>query len=196
MTQAETSLLTRIEQASGRGSNAITFVGSGAPDRVEWAQLHEEARGVAAALQARGIAPGDHVALLGPTTRALVTTIQAVWLAGAATVVLPVPMRMASIEEFISQTRARIRRADSKLLLIDPEFASFIEPEDGDPPLVGFDALVGEASRYERPADDPSKMAVLQFTSGATADPKGVMLPGSHIVANLDGAAAAGGLRD
>ena len=196
MTSAETSLLTRIEQAAGRGSNAITFVGSDAPDRVEWAQLHEDARGVAAALQARGVAPGDHVALLGPTTRALVTTIQAVWLAGATTVVLPVPMRMASIEEFIAQTRARIRRADSKLLLIDPEFASFIEPQEGDPPLVGFDALVGDPARYERPADDPSRLAVLQFTSGATADPKGVMLPGSHVVANLDGAATAGGLRD
>jgi len=196
MTVAETSLLTRIEQAAGRGSNAITFVGSGEPDRVEWARLHEDAKGVAAALQARGVAPGDHVALLGPTTRALVTAIQGVWLAGAATVVLPVPMRMASIEEFIAQTRARIRRADSKLLLIDPEFASFIEPEAGDPPLVGFDALAGDAAHYERPADDPSRLAVLQFTSGATADPKGVMLPGSHVVANLDGAAAAGGLRE
>ena len=196
MTQAETSLLTRIEQAAGSGSTAITFVGSGAPDRVEWAQLHEEARGVASALQARGVAPRDHVALLGPTTRALVTAIQAVWLAGAATVVLPVPMRMASIEEFIAQTRARIRRADSKLLLIDPEFASFIEPQDGDPPLVGFDALVGDPARYERPVDDPSRLAVLQFTSGATADPKGVMLPHSHVIANLDGAAQAGDLRD
>jgi fatty-acyl-CoA synthase len=196
MTLAETSLVARIEQAAGRRSTAITFVGSDAPDRVEWAQLHEEARGVAAALQARGVAPGDHVALLGPTTRALVTTIQGIWLAGAATVVLPVPMRMASIEEFIAQTRARIRGADSVLLLIDPEFASFIEPQEGDPPLVTFDALVGDPARYERPADDPSRLAVLQFTSGATADPKGVMLPGSHVVANLDGAAAAGGLRD
>ena len=37
---------------------------------------------MAAGLQALGVGPGDHVALLGPTTRALVTAIQAIWLAG------------------------------------------------------------------------------------------------------------------
>ena len=59
-----------------------------------------------------GVRPGDHVGLLGPTSRPLVTAIQAVWLAGATVVVLPLPMRMGSIEEFVDQTRARIANAD------------------------------------------------------------------------------------
>ena len=196
MTVAETSLLTRIEQAAGTGAGAITFVGSGPPERVEWARLLEEARAMAGALQVRGVAPGDHVALLGPTTRALVTAIQATWLAGAAAVVLPLPMRMGSIEEFVAQTWGRIRGADSTLLLVDPELAAFIEPEPGDPPLVLLDALNGRATDYERPKDDPGALAVLQFTSGATADPKGVMLPQRAITANLDAAAEAGRLQD
>ncbi|MBV8236634.1 MAG: AMP-binding protein, partial [Acidimicrobiia bacterium] len=81
---AETSLVARIEQAAGSGTGAITFVGSGPSERVEWARLHEEARAMAGALQRRSVVPGDHVALLGPTTRALVTVIQATWLTGAA----------------------------------------------------------------------------------------------------------------
>ena len=196
MTVAETSLLARIEHAAGAGAGAITFVGSGPPERVDWAQLHQEARAMAGALQARGVAPGDHVALLGPTTRALVTAIQATWLTGAAAVVLPLPMRMGSIEDFVAQTWRRIRGADSTLLLADPDLASFIEPEPGDPPLVLLDALDGQSAPYERPKDDPGALAVLQFTSGATADPKGVMLPQRAIVANLDAAAEAGRLQD
>jgi fatty-acyl-CoA synthase len=150
---------------------------------------------MAGVLQARGVAPGDHVAILGPTTKALVVAIQATWLAGAAAVVLPLPMRMGSIEEFVTQTWGRIRGADSILLLADPELAAFVEPQPGDPPVVLLDALHGQAV-YERPKDDPGALAVLQFTSGATADPKGVMLPQRAIVANLDAAAEAGRLQD
>ena len=53
---------------------------------------------------------------LGPTTRDLVTAIQAVWLAGGVLVMLPLPMRMGSLDQFIRQTRDRIalrRRVDS-----------------------------------------------------------------------------------
>ncbi len=46
--------------------------------RVPWAELHDEATASAATLQAQGVGPGDHVAILGPTSRALVTAIQAV----------------------------------------------------------------------------------------------------------------------
>src|SRR3546814_17599632 len=70
-------------------------------------QLLEEAAGYAANLQRMGVMPGDHVAILGPTSRQLVTAIEAVWLAGATIVVLPLPMRLSSIEEFVAQTRDR-----------------------------------------------------------------------------------------
>ena len=63
-----TTIATRIERATTQ-SGSIAFVGaSEAAERVEWARIHDDARGVAAALQARGVGPGDHVALLGPTT--------------------------------------------------------------------------------------------------------------------------------
>ena len=103
------SVVSRLETAAER-SGTVTFVGSaaggaGATDPVEWARLHDEARGIAAALQARGVGPGVHVGILGPTTRALVTTIQATFLAGGTVVALPLPMRLGSIEEFVEQTR-------------------------------------------------------------------------------------------
>src|SRR4051812_25231755 len=90
-------LPTRLIAATERGGT-ITFLsaeGPAAGQRVEWAVLHEEAKAMAVALAARGVGPGAHVALLGPTSRPFVTAIQAVWLAGATAVVLPLPMRMS-----------------------------------------------------------------------------------------------------
>ena len=86
------------------------------------------------------------MAILGPTSRDLVTAIQATWLAGATVVVLPLPMRMSSIDEFVAQTRDRVLGADTDLLLLDPDLAPYLERRPGDPPSVCFDDL---------PVDDP-----------------------------------------
>jgi fatty-acyl-CoA synthase len=192
------TLTQRIESSLDRG-HALTFVVGGEEAVVPYTQLHEEARAYAAGLQAFGVVPGDHVALLGPTSRELVTSIQACWLAGAAAVVLPLPMRLSSIEEFVAQTRLRIDHADCRIVLVDGQLADFVEPQPGDPPMVGFDRLVDgsvarRAEAWERPDDDLDRLAILQFTSGSTSDPKGVMLPHRTIGANLDGIAERAGL--
>src|SRR4051794_22156825 len=106
-------LPTRLIRAAERGGT-ITFLSADGPaadgsGRVEWAVLHEEAKAMAVALARRGIGPGDHVALLGPTSRPFVTAIQATWLAGATVVVLPLPMRMSSLDDFVASTRTRVR---------------------------------------------------------------------------------------
>ena len=187
----------RIEEAAGSaGGRSLTFVTGGTEEAVPWGAFLDDARAMAAGLQARGVAPGTHVALLGPTTRPLVTAIEAVWLCGATLVVLPLPMRLGSIEEFAAQTRTRMASADISVLLVDPDLAPFIEPQPGDPTTVLLSDLVPGAGRpgadaYDRPAFDPDALAVLQFTSGSTAEPKGVVLPNRTICANLDGIAAA-----
>jgi len=188
-----------VEAAQGRrlgGSDGwITFIDGDDATTVPWAELHDDALAMAAGLQANGVRAGDHVAILGPTSRALVTAVQAIWLSGGCVVMLPLPMRMASIEAFIAQTRDRIAQADSRLVLIDPQFREFITPVDGDVPMVGLDELATDATDFIRPDDDPDALAILQFTSGSTSDPKGVMLPHRQICHNLDGAAAAADLR-
>ena len=186
------SVVARLESAA-HGPGTVTFVGSATAagaDRVEWARLHDDARGMAAALQARGVGPGVHVGILGPTTRPLVTAIQATFLAGGTLVALPLPMRLGSIEEFVEQTRSRITNADAALVVVDPELAPFLDPPP-DAPVVLLDELAREAARigaaaWTRPADDPDRLAIVQFTSGSTAAPKGVMLPDRCVGANID----------
>ena len=190
-------LLPRLEVAADTG-HGVTFIDDGPESRISWAELHEDARAMAAVLQARGVGPGDHVGLLGPTSRPLVTALQGIWLAGAAVVPLPLPLRLASLSAFAEQTRSRVRQADMALLVADPALAGFIAPRNGDPPVAPLPDLMPPdrraEGRYEPPALDPSMLAIIQYTSGSTSDPRGVMLPHDHVCANLDGIVEAAGI--
>jgi len=105
-------------------------------------------------------------------------------------------MRLGSIEEFVEQTRQRIANADAALVVVERDLAPFF---DAIPPRAGehaaavvlLDELVTEGARvggagWERPPDDAERLAILQFTSGSTAAPKGVMLPDRCVGANID----------
>jgi fatty-acyl-CoA synthase len=174
-------------QSPTRRDGTVTFVDGDEEVPVRWSEIHRDARGLAAGMAAKGVGPGSHVAILGPTTRDLVTTIQATWLAGATVVVLPLPMRMSSIEAFVDQTRRRVLDADIALLVVDPELAPFLTPEAGDPLTVSYDDLRGDPDAWVPAPADPDALAILQFTSGSTSDPKGVMLPHKTVLANVDG---------
>jgi fatty-acyl-CoA synthase len=190
-----TSTIERLERAAD-SPNGVRFVGhSVAPDGplfVPWRQVHDEARAVGAALQAKGLLPGDHVAVLGPTSRELITIVRGCWLAGVASMVLPLPMRMGSLEEFVNATRARIRHGDAKLVLIDEQLAAFYAPAPGDPPIEPMRRVlpgspaVPSGDRLQAPPPDPERLVILQYTSGSTSEPKGVMIPDRVLTANID----------
>jgi len=160
-------------------------------EAVPRAVLHDDARRLAATLASLGAGPGAVVACIGPTSRGLVTGIEATWLLGATVVVLPLPMRLASLEEFVRQTRARLRHAGAALVLLDDALADLLVPEPGDPPVHRLAAVLADAATRspdhcpETPAD-PERLAVLQYTSGSTAAPKAVTIPERCLLANLD----------
>ena len=189
-TNATNTLAPRLEAAADRGGT-ITFVTGAADgagyttDAIEWARLHDDARALAAALQSRGVGPGITVGILGPTSRDLVTAIQATWLAGATVAMLPLPMRLGSMDEFVEATRRRIANADATIVLIDAALSEFLPP---DITATTFAELApsANAAGYSTPVVDPDALAILQFTSGSTADPKGVMLPHRCVTANMD----------
>ena len=198
------STIERLELAAD-APTGVRFVGSsvtsdGQSEFVPWRQVHDEARAVGAALQAKGIGPGDHVAVLGPTSRALITVVRGCWVAGITSMVLPLPMRMGSLEEFIESTRARIRHGDAKLVLIDDLLASFYTPQPDDPPIAPLGSVLPGApgvpggDALELPPPDPERLVILQYTSGSTSEPKGVMIPDRVLSANIDACLDAAGL--
>jgi fatty-acyl-CoA synthase len=102
-------------------------------------------------------------------------------------------MRMGSFDEFISQTRGRIRHGDAALLLIDEQLAPFYSAEAGDPPVVLLGHVCVEgATEICIPEPDPDRLVILQYTSGSTSEPKGVMIPDRVLGANLRALVTAG----
>jgi len=186
--------------AAATPERGVTFVTAQGADielaeRVTWAELHADARRVAVALAERGVGPESHVAILSPTSRNLVTTVQAIWLTGATVVILPLPMRLASIDAFVESTVTRIQRADTALIVADRDLAAFL-PEAPGAPVVGFEDLVPTTDpSWTPPEISADALAILQFTSGSTSEPKGVMLPHHVVGANLDAIVEATGLR-
>ena len=180
-------IVERIIAAADRPTG-VRFVGpsvtpASGESFVSWREVHDEARVVGAALQARGLVPGDHVAILGPTSRQLITIIQGCWLAGIASMVLPLPMRMGSLDAFIESTRGRIRHGDAKLVLIDELLAAFYERTVGDPPIELMASVLPGAStapsgeQLEIPDHDPERLIILQYTSGSTQRQKQFLRP-------------------
>ena len=80
------------------------------------------------------------------------------------------------------------------LVVVDPDLAPFLDPPGGPPATRPWCCSTRSSPRarssapsgWQRPADDPERLAILQFTSGSTAAPKGVMLPDRCVGANID----------
>ncbi len=132
-----------------------------------YAELYDRANSVAGALQARRVAPGDHVALALPSAD-LVVALHACLLLGV--VAIPIDLRLTEPEQ-------ALRTAHASLVL------------DALPAPEGRDRL----ARGPR-AIDSETTATLMFTSGTTAGPKPVALSYDNWLWNALGSALALGL--
>jgi len=156
---------------------------------LSYGQLWREARAVAAALQARDIVPGDAVALMLPTCPAFFPCFCGILLAGAVPVPIYPPARPAQIEDHLRRHAAILANAKARLLiaadavalparLLQGQVDSLRGVELAETLLAATETPVAVAAR----ADD---LALLQYTSGSTGLPKGVMLTHAHLLANI-----------
>jgi fatty-acyl-CoA synthase len=118
----------------------------------------------------------------------LITIMQAVWLRGAAFTVLPAPTRSGR-QANLAHLLAIVADADFGLLVVDDGAAQAGEAL-GDTVRVGRLGELYERSAIAAPATPirprPDDLAVLQYTSGSTQNPRGVPVSHANLAANLD----------
>lgn len=144
------------------------------------AELAERALRGARRLVARGVEPGDVVGILGPNRPEWLVWAHATWMAGATVAPVQIPLRIRHVEAYEEQLRNFVKAAGCRLVLADPLLAPLL------PDGVGVPwEEAGEESSEDPASPTAQSTAVIQFTSGSTAAPKGVVLPHSAIVAQL-----------
>ncbi|MEO1530400.1 MAG: AMP-binding protein, partial [Planctomycetota bacterium] len=154
-----------------------------------FAELWGEVRALAGYLQGKcRIRPGDRVLLLYPPCIDFITGFFACHAIGA----IAVPAFPPRSNRKASRIRSIVVDADAKFALTTGQIAERLTGKTWHEDLVGVqilgtdDPACRDFDRYRMPTIDPDTLAVLQYTSGSTGSPKGVMLTQGNLVANAE----------
>lgn len=175
-----------LESAVG-SSRAMTTGEPKEPVRRTWPEVHERARRIAGALRA-DVAPGTAVGVLAGEPAAIAPAAQAVWLCGGSVTMLHQPTARTDLAAWAEDTVTVLGMIDAELVLLGAPFDALapvltergivfrtIDELDGDPVIPDAD-VAGE-----------SDTALLQLTSGSTAEPKAVRITHANLFANITG---------
>lgn len=178
--------LISIALSDGGGKRGMTTGEPHDPVRATWADVHEQARRVAGGLAADGLRPGGSVGVLAAAPALIAPTVQAVWFAGGSVTMLHQPTPRTDLGEWASDTLTVLRMIGSDLVLLgDPfdQLAPVLE-ENGIRYRLINDLLDAD------PIADPvaageDDLALLQLTSGSTAEPKAVKITHGNLFSNM-----------
>ena len=156
---------------------------------ISYADLDRESCSIAAGLIERGLVPGDRVAIMLPTEPTFFAAFIGVLYAGGAPVPVYPPFRRAQVEDHLQRQAGILRNAGASVLIIGSEIRNVGQLMLGlaeDLQYVETVDALSRAGTIERPlAAGADTIALIQYTSGSTGDPKGVVLTHANLLANI-----------
>ena len=168
----------------------ITLITDGdQAESITYGDLQRAAEAVAAGLQARGLQPQQTVALMLPTGREFFAAFFGILLAGGIPVPIYPPARLAQIEDHLRRQIRILANAGIVALITVPEaqsLARLLRAQIGSLHSVPtVEALSQSGEGLNRYPARPHDIAFLQYTSGSTGNPKGVILTHDNLLANI-----------
>jgi 1-acyl-sn-glycerol-3-phosphate acyltransferase len=163
---------------------------------ITYGALWDRAAAIAAGLAGGGVAAGERVALMLRTEEAFFAAFFGTLMAGAIPVPIYPPFRLDRLEEYARRQVGILRNAEASRLLTFAEAERLAGLLRARVPsleeVTSVDRLV-HPDRGPAPARRlaPDDAALIQYTSGSTGDPKGVLLSHANILANIRAIGAA-----
>ncbi len=165
------------------------YADEGAEDILTYDDLRHGARRLAAGLHAAGLAPGEPVAIMLPTSREYFFSFFGVLIAGGVPVPLYPPGRPAQLEEHLRRHSQIVDNSGALYLITIPEAQQFATLLKTQVPclrsVVTVEELSLDAVGPLPSGPEPGSIAFLQYTSGSTGNPKGVVLTHANLLANI-----------
>ncbi len=165
------------------------YADEGDGEVVTYRDLEKEAEAIAAALRARDVKPDDSVALMLPTGRDYFVAFFGVLLAGAVPAPLYPPARLSQAEDHLRRYAGVVENCQARVLITVSEVKPFARLLEAYVPALRDVVTLAELGQHggvfvpvARAADDT---AFLQYTSGSTGNPKGVVLTHANLLANV-----------
>ncbi|XXY55026.1 fatty acyl-AMP ligase [Sorangium sp. So ce269] len=163
---------------------AVSFVSEdGAREALSYAELDLRARAVGERLGAAGIAAGERAALAFPPGLDFVAAFFGCLYAG----VIGVPVVPSLSGKHRERVLGIVRDADAAAVVTTPEVAEHMAGATGDLAWIAAPRIPGEgAAAFREASVAESAVALLQYTSGSTGEPKGVILTHRNLLSNLE----------
>jgi acyl-CoA synthetase (AMP-forming)/AMP-acid ligase II len=185
--------LLRARSAEQGGDVAFTFLVDGEHEgpRCTFAELDAGARAVASALRERGVRPGDRALLLYPPGLEFIPAFFGCLYSGV--IAVPAyPPQPSQASRTLPRLLSIVADADVAIVLANSNVADAAARMMGEAPGLGSIPWLatdtvsdGRAEDWREVAIASDDLAFLQYTSGSTASPRGVMVSHANLLHNL-----------
>lgn len=160
----------------------------GEENRYSFVELEKATGARAAALQEMGLKKGDRVGLIVVEPEDFILTFLAATRVGVVPVPLYPPMSFGAIDSYVERTEKVLTSAHASALVVTGRLQNVLWSLVGSVPslkrVIAVETLHDVTGEPVYPVIEPDDLAFLQYTSGSTADPKGVMVPHRCLIAN------------
>ena len=153
-----------------------------------YGRLAAESRMIAAGLLRNGLEPGDRVALMLPTGEDFLRSFFGILYAGGTPAPIYPPMRASQIEDHLRRQAAILDNAQATILITAPELkaaAAILKPLVHTLRSALTPRQLTQGGPLPRLRSRAADIALLQYTSGSTGNPKGVVLSHANLLANI-----------
>jgi fatty-acyl-CoA synthase len=189
---ADFATLTEALDYAAAGETGLNFhdLRGGLLRAMPYAELRQAAQSLAARLLAGGLTPGDRVGLIADTTPEFVESFFACQYAGLIAVPMPLPAPLGGRAAYVEHIGRMLTAAAAAAVIAPSTYEAWVAEAAvaaGGVRTLSLEALPESAGAAELPTIASDATSYLQFSSGSTRNPAGVVVTHRALMANAQG---------